>query len=161
MQAIGNARPCFRCLWHLLKNNNNSTHIGNALRKLLSNKKAASAIPLPKQDGRFATAYKQSAELFNNFFVDVGNNLANNIKSAASSKIYSKNRVPSSFVLFPPTAVEVSQEITRLKIKESTSHDQIPSFFLKTAADVIAPYLILLVNYMFTNRIFPDMVKIA
>ena len=143
---------------HLLKNN--STHIWNVLRKLLTNTKAADAIPLPMQEGdRFATSQEQSAELYSNFFVDVVNNLANNVKSAAPPKIYLKSRVLSSFVLFPSTAAEVSQEITRLKIKKLTSLDQIPSFFLKTAADVIAPYLVLLVNYIFTDRIFPTSSK--
>ena len=64
-------------------------------------------------------------------------------------------------MLFPPTAVEVSQEIIRLKIRKSTSHDQTPSFFLKTASDVIAPYLVLLVDYMFTDGIFLDKLKIT
>ena len=114
------------------------------------------------QDGdQIATAHKQSAELFNNFFVDIGNNLTNNIKSASKPTSFFKNRVPSSFVLFSTTAVETSQEITRLKVKKSTSYDEIPSFFLKTAANVIAPYLALLIDFMFTNEVFPDSLKIA
>ena len=114
------------------------------------------------QDGdQIATAHKQSAELFNNFFVNIGNNLTNNVKSASKPTRFLKNRVPSSFVLFSPTAVEISQEITRLKVKKSTSHDEIPSFFLKTAANVIAPYLALLIDFMFTNGVFPDSLKIA
>ena len=64
-------------------------------------------------------------------------------------------------MLFPPTAVEVSQEIIRLKIKKSTSHNETSLLFLKTASDVIAPYLVLLVDYMVTYEIFPDMTKIA
>ena len=91
----------------------------------------------------------------------MANNLGNNTKSTAPPKIYLKNGVLSSFVLFPPTAVEVSPEIIRLKIKKSTSNDQIPSFFLKTAADAIAPYLDFLADYMFSNGIFPDILKFA
>ena len=146
----------------LLKKNNNSTHIWNALRELLPNKKAASTLPLLMQDGdQIATAHKQSAELFNNFFVNIGNNLTNNIKPASKPTSFLKNRVPSSFVLFSPTAVEISQEITRLKLKKSTSYDEILSFFLKTAANVIAPYLALLIDFIFTNGVFPDSLNIA
>ena len=116
----------------LLKKNNNSTHIWNALRELLPNKKAASTLPLLMQDGdQIATAHKQSAELFNNFFVNIGNALTNNIKSASTPTSFLKNRVPSSFVMFSPTPVEISQEITRLKIKKSTSYDEILRFFSK------------------------------
>ena len=114
------------------------------------------------QDGdQIASAHKQSAELFNNFFVNIGNNLTNNIKSAYKLACFLKNRVPSCLVLFSPTAVEINQEITRLKVKKSTSYDEIPSFFLKTAANVIAPYLALLIDFVFTNGVFPDSLKIA
>ena len=136
--------------------------VHTGLRKLLPNKKAASTFPLLMQDGdQIASAHKQSAELFNNFFVNIGNNLINNIKSASKPTSFLKNRVPSSFVLFSTTAVEISQEITRLKVKKSTNYDEIPSFFLKTAANVIAPYLALLIDFMFTNGVFPDSLKIA
>ena len=132
------------------------------LRKLLPNKKAATTLPLLMQDGdQIATAHKQSAELFNNFFVNIGNNLTNNIKPASKPTSFLKNRVPSSFVLFSPTAVEISQEITRLKVKKSTSYDEIPSSFLKIAADVIVPYLALSIDFMLTNGVFPDSLKIA
>ena len=110
---------------------------------------------------QIATAHKQSAELFNNFFVNIGNNLTNNIKPASKPTSFLKNRVPSFFGLFSTTAVEISQEITRLKVKKPTSYDEIPSFFLKIAANVIAPYLALLIDFMFTNGVFPDSLKIA
>ena len=92
------------------------------------------------QDGdQLATAHKQSAELFNNFFVNIGNNLTNNIKSASKPTSFLKNRVPSFFVLFSPTAVEISQEITRLTVKKSTSYDEIPSFFSRNSCERYCP----------------------
>ena len=55
----------------------------------------------------------------------------------------------------------MAAEIKKLKVNKATSDEEIPTKFLIIAADVISPYLVYLVNFMFSNGIFPDVLKIA
>ena len=64
-------------------------------------------------------------------------------------------------VLSPPTPSELAAEIKKLKVNKATSDKQIPTKFLIIAADVISPYSVYLVNFMFSNGILPDVLKIA
>ena len=99
---------------------------------------------------------------FNDFFINVGNNLTKSIRSCYShTSLYLKNGVPSSIVLLPPTACEVAAELKRLKANKSSGDDKIPTKFIIMAADVIAPYLSYFIDYTFSNGTFPKVLKIA
>ena len=64
--------------------------------------------------------------------------------------------------LFAPTFSEVTSELNRLNVNESvTSDDQTPTKFVVIAADAISPYFAYLVDFMFSNGIFPNALKIA
>ena len=64
-------------------------------------------------------------------------------------------------VLSPPTPNELATELKRLNANKSTTDNKIPTEFLIIAADVLSPHLAYLVEYMFTQGIFPDKLKIA
>ena len=59
-----------------------------------------------------------------------------------------------------PNTNEVITQILSLKDK-TVDHDKIPAFFLKAARFVIAPYLTLFLNHIFTEGIYPSSCKIA
>ena len=61
----------------------------------------------------------------------------------------------------PPNLSEVISSIQSLRTNKAVEHDNIPAFFLKAATLTIAPYLITLIDYAFSNGIFPDSCKTA
>ena len=63
--------------------------------------------------------------------------------------------------LCPTTYFEVLQEINSLKNKKSCGYDNIPVYFFKVAAKVLATSLSILFNYSFRYGIFPDCLKTA
>ena len=72
-----------------------------------------------------------------------------------------RNRVFSSMASFSPSPQEVASAPKRLKTNKSSGDDQIPLSFITIAADVISPYLSFLIDFMFSNGLFPSILKIA
>ena len=48
-----------------------------------------------------------------------------------------------------------------LDVNKAVGHDNIPAFFIKVSKFVIAPYLNILIDFAFSNEIFPDSCKTA
>ena len=46
-------------------------------------------------------------------------------------------------------------------MNKALGHDNIPAYYLKIAPFSIAPFLLILINYAFTNGIFPNNCKIS
>ena len=65
------------------------------------------------------------------------------------------------FFFEPPTVNEIIVCIGSLNTNKAVGHNNIPAYFLKVAASIIAPYLSFLIDYAFLNGIFPDNCKIA
>ena len=59
----------------------------------------------------------------------------------------------------PTSSSEVCNALIGLKAGKSSGLDNIPSFFLKTAAVVIAPTLSYFINLLFEFGLFPDSLK--
>jgi len=96
---------------------------------------------------------------FNDYFTSIGANLANNISSITGKqpKDFLEWKVKDSIFINPPSQAEVLYQITSTAVGQ----DNIHPFFLKTARLVIAPYLTLFLNFVFTHGIFPSNCKIA
>lgn len=99
---------------------------------------------------------------FNEFFVNIGPNLAAKI---APSNVNSVDFLPiastDSIVLYPTDKCEITQIILQLKEKSSTGLDGIPMSVIKFATDFISAPLSNLINYSITNGKFPDLLKQA
>ena len=94
---------------------------------------------------------------FNKHFATVDINLANQIKTDQNKfKSFLSNRVSSSAAFVSPTATEIYDTIFSLKTKLD-----IPSDFLKVAANTLSLFLALLFHHVFSSGIFPDSLKIA
>ena len=140
---------------------NNPKETWNILRELLPKKKCDTTPSTLKLDDTIISDKHKIAGIFNTFFANVGHKISEDINSTKSHIDYLKNSVTSSMVLSPPTPNELATKLKRLNANKSTSDNKIPTKFLIIAADVVSPYLAYLVEYMFTQGIFPDKLKIA
>ena len=97
--------------------------------------------------------------------MEVGKTLADEILPTPpqTCKKYLRNRIQNSFFLDAPRPNEVCNIINSLKCKKSSKAKEnvIPSYFIRVAGHLLAPYL----NYFFTLSfdfgIFPDILTIA
>ena len=132
------------------------------LCELLPSKKQHSDSPISiKINDAIFSDLVQITFAFNEFFVNVGSNSAQNTSSNYSHAHFLRNRVSSSMVSFSPSPQEVASELKRLKTNKSYGDDQIPLSFITIAADVISPYLSFLIDFMFSHGLFPSILKIA
>ena len=76
-------------------------------------------------------------------------------------KTFLKHRIFSSLFLEPPNLYEIIDMRRALKVNKAVGHDDLPAYYLKIAANVIAPYLQPLIHFAFTSGIFPDHFKTA
>ena len=102
------------------------------------------------------------ANQFNNYFCTIGSNLADTINSETTKKPtdFLKKKILDSIFLDPLSTNETLNQIISLKNK-AVGHDNIQPFFIKAARHVIAPYLSRLLNFVFTEGIFPRNCKTA
>ena len=63
--------------------------------------------------------------------------------------------------LEPANITQIVNTILSLNMNKAVDHDKIPAYFLKIVPFTIAPFLLILINYAFTNGIFPNNCKIS
>ena len=102
-------------------------------------------------------------ENFNDYFSNIGQNLASKIvlNNERAYKNYLSKSVSSSMFLEPTSHLEVKQQIYSLSSKKSSGPDEISAHFLVVAANVLAFPLTILFNYAFEFGIFPSCLKTA
>jgi len=107
--------------------------------------------------------HKSIANEFNNFFVNIGPNLASNITTVQNKtfKDYLRPRSSKEFKFQRVNVNQVKKGIDDLKSKTSSGIDNISNKFLKLIKNEICEPLTLIVNQCFTTGIFPDDLKIA
>ena len=103
------------------------------------------------------------ANRFNEYFVNIGPNLANRITapSNTSYKDYLTDDIRTSFRFSVVTNVEVSKAIDSLKPKTSFGEDRLSNKLLKYIKNEIVDSLTLIFNQCVTNNMFPNALKIA
>ena len=111
-------------------------------------------------DGNIVTEPRESANIFNNFFTDIGPKLAKDLPE--------HNQIPESYVkplntIFRfqlVTETDVSKLLYTIKTTKATGHDRISAKLLKDSADVIAKSLTTIFNKSILSGSFPDDMKI-
>ena len=102
------------------------------------------------------------AEKFNNFFVNVGPDLA---KKIAPSNLNPTDSLQGSYCnsmfLEPTTDEEICDIISNLKKSNSTGHDNIPITLIKSCKLELSSILSHVNNQSLSEGIFPDPLKIA
>ena len=101
------------------------------------------------------------ASSFNNYFSNIGNNLASKIQDTSHQySNYLPSSVPFSFYLRPTTLNEVSSVIRNMK-SASPGHDEIHIRVIKDCCDEISQFLVVIINKSFQEGIFPKHLQIA
>ena len=102
------------------------------------------------------------AEKFNNFFTNVGPELAKKIvPSSQHPTDFLRGDYCNSMFLEPTTEEEIIDIITNLKNSSSTGQDNIPIKLIKLCKTELAPILSHINNQSLSDGIFPDPLKIA
>ena len=101
-------------------------------------------------------------EKFNEFFVNIGPNLAADIPlSNKSVKDFLPPSTINSMVILDTDKHDILSIIKSLKTNSSVGLDNIPIKIIKFAADFIAPHLAQIINCTLTTSIFPTTLKAA
>ena len=114
-------------------------------------------------DGKPITDTKEICTEFNNFFTNIGPNLAKEIHSPPNITIemFLKRQISSSFK-FELTDVEQNRKILMsLRSKPSAGYDGISVTLLKFLSPALLPALTRIINQSLVTGIFPAKLKIA
>jgi hypothetical protein len=133
------------------------------LLNLVINKKENTDIVLTFTDNNKNISDKQEiAEKFNDFFTNIGSNLAKSIPNTATS-IYAflRGSPSNSFSLFSTDPSEIIRVVSKFPNKCSSGFDGIPMHIMKSSIDFIAEPISKMVNSSLQMGIFPDLLKIA
>ena len=104
----------------------------------------------------------QIANAFNNFFVNVGRNVDEEIpKTPISPLSFLTNRVDENFTFKETNIAEVMIILLQLDDNKSAGPNDIPIKLLKIAAPIIVPLLVSIFNLSFKSGIFPNLMKLA
>ena len=104
----------------------------------------------------------QSAELINNYFVNIGENLAKKITVPNVNHSHNiQDYCPHSFFFYPTNSEEVEAIIKTLKIKKATLSGDIDIRFIKLACPIMFPIISDLFNLNVKTGVFPDDMKVA
>ena len=102
------------------------------------------------------------AKTFNDFFTNIGSNLAKKIPPSNVDPIsFLKGDYPNSLFFNPVTEQEIIQIIGNLKNTSSKGYDDIPVNVLKFCRNELATVLSHINNLSFGSGVFPNVLKIA
>ena len=144
-------------------NINKSKKVWNGVKDIVhfKSKTSQKMIKMVQNDVEI-TDPKLVANAFNNYFANVGVNLARLIPDFSKSSLgYLKNPSCKSFPLFPVTPVEIENEISHLKFDKATGQYSIPVNILKILKSVISVTLATLFNISLSTGLVPSKFKVA
>ena len=139
---------------------NNPKKSWKTLHSLLGTQKKKNLADKIFGDAASETNKLEIVNKFNDFFVEIGNNLAANLPSSLSSPVFPSDFNPLSFYLFPPSHNEIAKIIMNLKMTW-TSTDVLPIKLLKKFCNILVVPITLLIDNSIRKGIFPDDLKIA
>ena len=117
---------------------------------------------LPSRVGQRGYSYYVITTAFNNYFANVGVNLASLIPNVNKSPLeYLKNPSTNSFYLLPITPTEIETLISNLKSGKAAGPYSIPVNILKIVKHVISVPLATVFNSSISSGIVPDNFKFA
>ena len=149
--------------YYFLENINNSKKIWNGIKEIVRfTPKINQKIVKIMQNGNELADPKQVANAFNNYFANVGVNLARSIPKVNKLPLeYLNNPVSNTFYLFPITPSEVETQISNLKPGKSADPYSLPVNILKIIRNVISVPLASLLNTSISSGVVPEKFKVA
>ena len=134
------------------------------INKLINKNSQCNQFPESFSDG--TCQYKTNVEIangFNNYFINIGNSLAQDIpdtQTTASDYLLTAP-IPNSLFITPTTPDEINEVINKLKPKSSAGHDNISPKLIKKFQKSISLPLTHIVNLSIATGVFPQRMKIA
>ena len=118
-------------------------------------------VSITNEEGVTLTNLSDIANSFNNYYVNVGPNLASSIGNPSRNFELPIVKSQKSFFLFPTDNEEIAKLINLLKPKTSSGHDNISAkFFKQVSVGLITPF-VHVVNLSLTTGIVPLAMKKA
>ena len=133
------------------------------IRELIGSKSTFSELPnIFVSEGKIYTKERDIANGFNDFFVNIGPKLANEIPSSEKHfSTYLKNPTHQDFIFANVTHQSVLECLSRLKSKKSTGNDKISTSLLKEIMPSVLNPIVHLFNLSLKTGYIPDHYKQA
>ena len=163
LKFSGNCKQTWNTISEILNKKTKNSSFPSHFNQEVFTEKSINGVKT-KQSVILKIADKQTiADQFNVFFSTIGPNLSNDIKYNGTKKVsdFLKNRITSKFSLCTVTDEDIFLIIKKMKVKNSSGHDNISSKLLKQMAPIIHSILRLIVNQSINTGIFPDSLKLA
>ena len=136
----------------------------NTINDLLNKKNSTNNLPnYFTIDDKPVSDLSTIANEFNNYFTNIGPNLATKINPprGKSYRDYLKRPCPHKFSFTNVNSNDIKKIIDKLKNKSTSGHDCLSNKLLKAIKDEISEPLSILVNQSLNTGIFPDELKLA
>ena len=143
---------------------NNSKNLWKTFGRILNkNKHKHNSISSLNIDGNSVTDPQLITESFNNFFSQIGENLASKFSRDNNTdyKNYLGSPADQSILLHKISQKEIDNAIKNLKNSSSSGPDEITSKFVKLSAPILIPALDKIFNLALKSGIYPNKLKIA
>ena len=147
--------------------NTNKTNIKNVwkgIKEIIGSTRSNATLPSKfiTENNIELTDCKDIANHFNEFFSNIGSNLASSLPDLGVSPMdFLPPRVGNSFNLTPVTDKEVQDEIEKLNPKKAVGPFSIPIPILKSIKHLVAEPLKHIFNISFSSGIVPESFKVA
>ena len=144
--------------------NNSSKNLWKTFGKFLNkNKIKYNKINQLSHNNSKLTNSQDISETINNFFSEIGPNLASNFDNLNNNehKKYLAAPAPQSILLHNINAKEILDTIKSLKNSNSSGHDFFTTKFVKLSAPILIPALEKIFNLALKTGVYPDSLKIA
>lgn len=135
----------------------------NAEKVINFKKNKQNSVNVIEHNGELITDHTKITNIFNNYFVSVGNNLSKDIPNKNSPND-AENLIKSnkdSMFLTPITNDEILKLINNLNVNKSTPSSSSSIKFIKISAPVISGILTIIFNKCLSEGAFPELFKIA
>ena len=139
----------------------NQKGMWDSINSLINNKTPNSSVTSLTFDNNCLSDPRDISNAFNDYFINIGPNLARDIPDGAQNPInYMSQANASSFYMMPTDEVEVLNCISKLK-HSSCGYDDISPKVVKLSGFAICKPLTHIINCSFIQGIFPSDLKIA
>ena len=148
---------------YFAKNNQNIKNIWKGIKQLITLKPRCNNIPTKIiKDNHEITNTRDICQAFNDYFSNVGKNLADTIPTTNTTPSSTMGEpVINSFFMYATTKQEIEMEISKLKSSKATGPFSIPIDLLKIARSSLSTPLQIIYNISFSTGLVPDQFKIA
>ena len=131
------------------------------LKEVINKKQTSSSCSEFYINNQLSNDKKKIVDGFNNFFINIGPTLANDIPSdSRNPTMFMKNRIIHSMVLEPVVEEEIEKNVRNLK-EGSAGWDAVSAKVVKLTYDSFINPLCHIINMSFNTGIFPTELKIA